>query len=169
MVIGAVDIGRMSRKNTLTLAAPSSSAASSTSREMPRKNWRRKNTANGVMNMVGRAMPNRVSTRPSCLMQHEVRQQREDRRDHQAGQEEGEDRSRAPAQPREGVRRHRGEEHLPDGDERGDDDGVEQVAPEVERLPGAARVDGLLPVCRPKTRSKPPAEVCTGSRLSGPA
>ena len=58
----------MSRKNTRTFDAPSTSAASSTSREMPRKNWRRKNTANGVISMLGSAIPSRVSTSPSCLM-----------------------------------------------------------------------------------------------------
>ena len=60
-------MGRMSWKKTRTLLAPSSRAASSSSRGMFMKNWRRKKTAKGVMSMVGRATPIRLSTRPSCL------------------------------------------------------------------------------------------------------
>ncbi len=51
-------------KNVRNRPAPSSFAASSISKLIPAKNWRRKNTANGVMSIVGSAMPGSVSSRP---------------------------------------------------------------------------------------------------------
>ena len=65
--MGALAMGRISWKNTRTFEAPSSRAASSSSRGMFMKNCLRKNTAKGVMSMVGRATPRRLSTRWSCL------------------------------------------------------------------------------------------------------
>ena len=60
-------MGRMSWKKTRIFEAPSKRAASSSSRGIFMKNWRRKKTAKGVMSMVGRATPSRESMRPSCL------------------------------------------------------------------------------------------------------
>ena len=68
VAIGAADIGRMRRKKLPILLEPSSRAASSSSTGTFMKNCLRKNTANGVMSMVGKEMPSRVSIRPSCLM-----------------------------------------------------------------------------------------------------
>src|SRR6478752_3302786 len=68
VVIGATLIGTISRKKIRKLAAPSILAASSTSRLMPRKNWRRKNTANGVMNRNGKMMPGSVFSSPRLFM-----------------------------------------------------------------------------------------------------
>ena len=48
--------------------APSSLAASSTSRLMPRKNWRRKKIANGVMKKYGATRPGNVPSRPRFLI-----------------------------------------------------------------------------------------------------
>ncbi len=55
-------------KNTLALLAPSISAASSTSREMLLKNWRRKKIAKLEMNRVGSMIPSSVSTSPRFLI-----------------------------------------------------------------------------------------------------
>src|SRR4051794_41770570 len=48
--------------------APSSTAASSTSWLMPRKNWRRKNTANGVIRKNGATIPGKVFSHPRFLI-----------------------------------------------------------------------------------------------------
>src|SRR6478672_2170079 len=68
VVIGAELIGTISLKKIRALDAPSIRAASSTSWLMPRKNCRRKNTANGVMNRNGRMMPGRVLSSPRLLI-----------------------------------------------------------------------------------------------------
>ena len=64
VVTAGAAMGRMIRPKVRIRPAPSSIAASSISEEMPRKNCRRKNTANGVMIIVGSAMPGSVSSRP---------------------------------------------------------------------------------------------------------
>ena len=57
-------IGRATRQKTRILPAPSSMAASSTSTGMLRKNWRRKNSANGVISRLGATIPNTLFSRP---------------------------------------------------------------------------------------------------------
>ena len=57
VVMGAVLIGRMILKNVRQGPAPSRDADSSISLLMPRKNWRRKKMANGVIRSLGAMMP----------------------------------------------------------------------------------------------------------------
>ena len=65
---GAAAFGSTIWKKIRTCLAPSSMAASSTSRDMERKNWRRKKMAKGVMNRNGRARPAKVLSRPRFLI-----------------------------------------------------------------------------------------------------
>ena len=74
VAIGAALIGRMIRKKIRKCPAPSSMAASSISRLMPRKNWRRKKIANGVISTYGATMPGEGVEQPQVLDQDEVRQ-----------------------------------------------------------------------------------------------
>src|SRR4051794_26126009 len=61
-------MGRMSWRKIFQRPAPSSSAASSTSLLMPRKNWRKKNTANGVIRKNGATIPGKVFSHPRFLI-----------------------------------------------------------------------------------------------------
>src|SRR5262249_1685378 len=58
----------MSWRKIFPRLAPSSSAASSTSLLMPRKNWRRKKTANGVIRKKGATIPGKVFSQPRFLI-----------------------------------------------------------------------------------------------------
>ena len=82
-----------------------------------------------------------VGVQPAeVLDQHEVRDQREDRRDHHRRQEEEE--HLVPAgepQPRERVGRHRAEHHLAERDQRADDHRIAQRGEEVDRPTSACR------------------------------
>ena len=66
---GAAALGRTIWKKMRGCLAPSSMAASSTSRDMPRKNWRRKKMANADMNMNGSAT--RQSVQQSQVLDEE--------------------------------------------------------------------------------------------------
>src|SRR5690242_17217104 len=68
VVIGATLIGRMIRKKQVHTLAPSMEAASSISLLMPRKNWRRKKIANGVISSDGSTRPGMVFSRPRFLI-----------------------------------------------------------------------------------------------------